>query len=216
MTLPTVTLDKVELAAGDEMLLRFRSWQDYEDLLARRGEKAGLRIRYSAVTQEIKIMSPLPSHGKNVDLLADLAKVLLRHEGKEWEAFTPITLKRLKRQGVEPDYCFYVEGRSQILGKERIDLEVDPPPDLVIEVDLTSITKVEDYDAIGAKELWVYRRDQLLIYEFDGQGYQERQESVQFPGYEIKTLMVRFVARGWQVGSSVAVREFEEFLRERE
>jgi Uma2 family endonuclease len=66
-----------------------------------------------------------------VDLLADLAKALLREE-KEWEAFTPITLKRLKRQGVEPDYCFYIQGREQIFGKERIDLEVDPAPDLVI------------------------------------------------------------------------------------
>jgi Uma2 family endonuclease len=215
MTLPTIVAPVgIELAAGDELILRFRSWQDYEDLLARRGEKSGLRIRYDGVTQEVRIMSPLPSHRKNVDLLADLVKALLRREGKDWEAFTPITLKRLNQQGVEPDYCFYVQGRSQILGKERIDLEVDPPPDLVIEVDLTSMTKAEDYRAIGARELWVYRRDQLLIYEFDGRGYQERSVSGQFPGYDVKALMVRFVERGWQVGSSVAVREFEEFLRE--
>jgi Uma2 family endonuclease len=60
--------------------------------------------------------------------------VLLRHGGREWEAFTPITLKRLYQQGMEPDYCFYVQGRSQILGKGRIDLEVEPPPGLVLEV----------------------------------------------------------------------------------
>jgi Uma2 family endonuclease len=213
MTLPTITDDRIDLSAGDELILRFRTWEDYENLLAQRQERSGLRIRYNSVTQEMRIMSPLPSHGKNVDLLADLVKALLRHEGKEWEAFIPITLKRLKRQGVEPNYCFYVQRREQILGKERIDLEIDPPPDLVIEVDLTSMTKVEDYEAIGARELWIYRRDQLLVYEFDGQGYQERQESVQFPGYEIKTLIVWYVDRGWQVGSSVAVRELEELLR---
>jgi Uma2 family endonuclease len=192
-------------------------------LLAQREERSGLRIRYDSVTQEMRIMSPLPSHGKNVDLLADLVKALLRHEGKEWEALTPITLKRLKRQGMEPDYCFYIQGREQILGKERIDLEVDPAPDLVIKVDLTSMTKAEDYEAIltvsveqrGAKELWIYRRDQLLIYEFDGQKYQERQGSCQFPGYDVMALMMRYVDRGWQVGSSVAVREFEEFSRRR-
>jgi len=110
-------------------------------LLAQRQERSGLRIRYDSVTQEMRIMSPLPSHGENVDLLADLVKALLRHDEKEWEAFTPITLKRLNRQGVEPDYCFYIQGREQILGKEGIDLEVDPAPGLVIEVDLTSMRK---------------------------------------------------------------------------
>jgi hypothetical protein len=79
--------------------------------------------------------------------------------------------------------------------------------------DLTSMTKVEDYEAIGARELWIYRREQLLIYEFDGQKYQERQGSCQFSGYDVKALMVQYVDRGWQVGSSVAVREFDEFLR---
>lgn len=211
MTLPTITDDHIDLLAADELILRFRTWEDYENLLVQRRERSGLRIRYDSVTQEIRIMSPLPSHGKNVDLLADLVKVMLRHKGKEWEAFTPITLKR---QGVEPDYCFYIQGREQILGKERIDLEVDPAPDLVIEVDLTSMTKAEDYEAIGVKELWIYRRDQLLIYEFDGQKYQERQRSCQFPGYDVRDLMVRYVDRGWQVGSSVAVREFEEFSRQ--
>jgi Uma2 family endonuclease len=214
MTLPTITDDRIDLSAGDELILRFRTWEDYESLLDQRGERSGLRIRYDSVTQEMRIMSPLPSHGKNVDLLADLVKALLRHEGKEWEAFTPITLKRLRRQGVEPDYCFYIQGREQILGKERIDLEVDPAPDLVIEVDLTSMTKAEDYEAIGAKELWIYRREQLLIYEFDGQKYQERSGSCQFPEYDVRALMVRYVDRGWQVGSSVAVREFEDFLRQ--
>jgi Uma2 family endonuclease len=196
MVLPTIAPHGIELVAGDEVLLRFRSWQDYEDLLARRGERSGVRIRYDSGSQEIRMMSPLPSHGKNVDLLADLVKVLLRHDGKEWEAFSPMTLKRLHRQGVEPDYCFYVQERSQILGKERIDLAVDPPPDLVIEVDLTSITKPEDYQAIGARERWIDRRDRLLIYAFDGQEYEERSESRMFPAHDIKELMVRFVDRG--------------------
>lgn len=58
MILPTITEDTISLAAGDELILRFRTWQDYEALLARRENKAGLRIRYSSKTQEIRIMSP--------------------------------------------------------------------------------------------------------------------------------------------------------------
>ena len=214
MTLPTITQDIIDLAPGDELILRFRTWDNYEDLLARRQDKAGLKIRYSSVTQEIRIMSPLPGHGKNTDILADLVKALLRHQGKDWEAFTPITLKKANQQGAEPDYCFYIQNRERILGKERLDFEVDPPPDLVIEVDLTSTTKAEDYQAIAPTELWIYRRGNLLIYQFDGQQYRDSQNSYNFPDFDVKKLIPQYVERGWLVGSSVAVREFEKFLSE--
>ncbi|MFM9263881.1 Uma2 family endonuclease [Tychonema sp. BBK16] len=215
MLLPTISEDTISLAPGDELILRFRTWEDYEALLARREDKAGLRIRYSSKTQEIRIMSPLPRHGNQADLLADLVKALLRHIGKDWQSFTPITLKRINRQGIEPDYCFYIDNRADILGKERIDLETDPPPDLAIEIDLTCTTKPEDYEAIAPLELWVYRQSQLSIYQFDSQQYRESQISCWFPGYDLKTLIPQYCDRGWQIGSSVAVREFEELLRSR-
>ncbi|MEG5060610.1 Uma2 family endonuclease [Microcoleus sp. A2-C5] len=213
MVLPTITEDTISLAAGDELILRFRTWQDYEALLARRGDKAGLRIRYSSKTQEIRIMSPLPKHGNQADLLADLVKTLLRHERKHWQSFTPITLKRINQQGIEPDYCFYIDNREQILGKERIDLETDPPPDLGIEIDLICTTKPDDYQAIAPLELWVYRQSQLSIYQLESQQYRESQTSRWFPGYDLKTLIPQYCDRTWQIGSSVALREFEQALR---
>ena len=171
MTLPTITRDTIDLSPGDEILLRFRTWDDYERLLEQRQDRAGIRIRYSQTTQAIRIMAPLLGHGKNADMLADLVKVMLRHQQKDWEAFTPVTLKRLNQQGVEPDYGFYIQNRARILGKGRLDLETDPPPDLVLDVDLTCTTQPEDYQAIGAIELWIYRQNQLFIYHFDGEQY---------------------------------------------
>ncbi|MDX2231529.1 MAG: Uma2 family endonuclease [Leptolyngbyaceae cyanobacterium bins.349] len=214
MRLPTITDDVIALDPGDEIILRHRTWDDYEDLLARRQDQAGLRIYYSSNTQEIRIMSPLPEHGKDANLLANFVRVLLEHQRKEWEAYTPITLKFPPLQGVEPDYCYYIQNRDQILGKRRIDLTIDPPPDLVIEVDLTSITKPSDYQSIKAAELWIYRWSQLLIYEFDGQGYQETLTSPQFPKIAVKTLIPQYCDRGWQVGSSVAIREFAQCLEQ--
>jgi Uma2 family endonuclease len=212
MTLPTITHDRIDLAAGDEIILRYRDWHDYETLLARRQDNAGLRIRYDSTTQQIRVMSPLPGHGKNADLIADFVKVLLKKQGKDWEAFTPITLKRLNLQGVEPDYCFYIQNRDAILGHERIDLEIDPPPDLAIEIDMTSTTRAEDYKSIGVRELWIYRRNELLIFCFDGQEYQETQRSLQFPDFDIKSLVPSYIDRGWQLGSSVAIKAFEALL----
>ena len=213
MRLPTITEDIISLDPGDELILRFRTWEDYEALLKRREDKAGLRIRYNSKTQEIRIISPLPKHANNADLIADLVKALLRQAEKDWDAFTPVTLKRINRQGIEPDYCFYIDNRDRILGKERIDLETDPAPDLAIEIDLTSTTKPEDYQAISPVELWIYRQNQLLIYHFDFQQYQESQNSRWFPNYDLKTLIPQYIDRGWQIGSSVALREFEEVLR---
>lgn len=213
MGLPIITEDIISLDPGDELILRFRSWEDYETLLKRRGDKAGLRLRYNSKNQEIRIMSPLPKHGNQADLLADLVKALLRKERKDWHSFTLITLKRMNVQGIEPDYCFYIEKRDRILGKERIDLETDPPPDLAIEVDLTCTTKPEDYQAIAPGELWIYCQNQLLIYHFDSQQYQESQISRWFPNYNLKNLIPQYIERGWQIGSSVALREFEEELR---
>jgi hypothetical protein len=85
---------------------------------------------------------------------------------------------------------------------------------LVIEIDLTSTTNPEDHQAIGVPELWLYRRDRLLIYCFDGKPYRECQISPHFRDRDIKTLMLQYVNRGWHVGSSVALRAFEQFLRE--
>lgn len=213
MRLPTITENAIALEPGDEIILRHRTWEDYEDLLERRKDNAGLRIQYNAKTQELRIMSPLPKHAKDIDLLADMVKAILRYQNKDWEAFTPVTLKRPYVQGIEPDYCFYIQNRDRVLGKERIDLSIDPPPDLAIEVDVTSITYLEDYQAIGAAELWIYRNRELLMYEFDGQQYQETQTSLQFPTIDVKTLIPPYCDRAWKIGSSVALREFESFLK---
>jgi Uma2 family endonuclease len=161
-------------------------------------------------------MAPLPGHGKKSDTLSDLVKALLRHQGQDWDSFDPITLKRIEQAGLEPDACFYIQNRQAILGKERIDLEIDPPPDLALEIDLTSSTKPEDYQAIGVPELWIYRRKVLYIYLFDGQQYQESSNSPTFPGISVKQLIPKYVERAWEAGSSVALREFENKLREQQ
>ncbi len=212
--LPTLTPTTIDLEPGDEIILRFKTWQDYEDLLALREDKAGLRISYNGTTQELRIMAPLPEHGNRADVLSDLVKILLRFQQKDWQAFTPITLKCFKLQGLEPDYCFYIQNRDRILGKRRIDLAVDPPPDLAIEVDVTSTTAIEDYEAIKVPELWIYRGDRLLIYQFDGEHYQDCAVSSQFPDIDVKTLIPQVVRRSWQIGSSVALREFEQLLNQ--
>ncbi|MGB3492349.1 MAG: Uma2 family endonuclease [Elainellaceae cyanobacterium] len=212
--LPTITPTTLDVPPGGEVILRYQTWDDYETLLQTRQDSAAIKITFSAKTQEIRIMAPLPGHGKKSDTLSDLVKCLLRYQKQDWDSFDPITLKRSQQKGVEPDHCFYIKNRAAILGKERIDLTVDPPPDLVLEVDLTSLTSIDDYDDIGSPELWIYRQNALYIYTFEGQHYQEQTESPLFPNIAVKELIPDYVERAWKKGSSVAIREFEQVLQQ--
>ncbi|MEB3212523.1 MAG: Uma2 family endonuclease [Leptolyngbyaceae bacterium] len=210
--LPTITSDTIDLAPGSEVILRYQTWEDYEQLLHTRQNRAGLRIFFSATTQEIRIMAPLPKHGKQSAILTDLVKYLLRHTHQEWDSYDPITLKRFRQKGLEPDHCFYIQNRNAVLGKDEINLESDPPPDLALEVDLTSLTQPEDYDEIGVPELWIYRQATLYIYSFDGQRYHEQSASRLFPTIPVKEIIPTYVEQAWKQGSSVALKDFESYI----
>jgi Uma2 family endonuclease len=206
----TISPETLSLEAGSEIILRHKTWEDYEDLLAIRQDKNLSKLYFNAKTQEIRLISPLASHGKRVDTLRDLVKALLNFEGKDWECFDPIPLKQLQRAGVEPDTCFYIENRQVILGKERINLTVDPPPDLAIEVDFTSVTNLGSYSPLAIPELWIYSPGDLKIYIFENDDYQEKSQSNLFKNWDIKTLFPNYVEMAWFKGSSVSLRVFEE------
>ena len=206
----TISPETLSLEAGSEIILRHKTWEDYEDLLAIRQDKNLSKLYFNAKTQEIRLISPLASHGKRVDTLRDLVKALLNFEGKDWDCFDPITLKQLQRAGVEPDTCFYIENRQVILGKERINLTVDPPPDLAIEVDFTSVTNLGSYTPLASPELWIYSPGDLKIYIFENDDYQEKSQSNLFKHWDIKTLFPNYVEMAWFKGSSVSLRVFEE------
>lgn len=209
----TITSQGINISPGSEVILRHQTWLDYEELLNSRPDQAAIRVSFDAKTQEIRIMSPLAGHGKKSDTLSDLVKSLLRHQKQDWESFHAITLKRFQQKGLEPDVCFYTQNREAILGKERIDLAIDPSPDLAIEIDITSITHPEDYQEINVPELWIYREKTLYIYLFDGQQYQEVFASPTFPNIPVKQLIPEYVEKAWAIGSSIALREFEEYLK---
>lgn len=209
MLLITLNENTLSLSPGSQVIFPYQTWEDYERLLSLRLQKTYPKLYFNGKTQEIRLMSPLPSHGKRINLLSDLVKIILRRQGKDWECFDPITLKIPGEAGVEPDTCFYIDNRQAILGKERIDLTVDPPPDLAIEVDFTSLTDVEAYQLLKIPELWVYRREELKIYLFREDGYQESENSRLFPDINIKKLLPYYVELGWNQGSSLALRQFE-------
>ncbi|MGK7944563.1 MAG: Uma2 family endonuclease [Microcystaceae cyanobacterium] len=205
----TISEDTLTLSSGDGVIFPDQTWQDYEQLLKLRQEKSIPKLSFNSNTQEIRLMSPLPSHGNRIDTLRDLVKALLRQNQQDWQCFDPITLKIPPQVGVEPDTCFYIQNRQAILGKERINLTIDPPPDLALEVYLTSITDIGAYEALKVPELWIYRQGVLKIYLLEGDSYQESSISRLFPAIDVQNIIPRYVELGWNEGSSVALRQFE-------
>jgi Uma2 family endonuclease len=213
-TVLSVSRDHIQLPAGSSVTLSDQTWADYEALLASRREDAAIKIRFNAHTQELRIMAPLPAHGRRIDSLVDLVKALLRHQGRNWDSSHPITLKQMDEAGAEPDACFYIQNWQSVLGKDRIDLNQDPPPDLVIEMDWTPYTDRSVYELLRVPEVWIYRQGQLMIYGLTTTGYDSLAISPTFPTVDVKTLLPQYVERAWVAGSSVALREFEQYFKE--
>jgi Uma2 family endonuclease len=113
------------------------SWETYERLLAEHEEGSGTRFTYDGGILEILV--PSARHEKPNHILASLVEVLTEEMALNIERLGSTTLKRPDLlKGFEPDSCFYIQHADAILDKDEIDLTVDPPPDLVIEIDITS------------------------------------------------------------------------------
>ncbi|EAZ90274.1 hypothetical protein CY0110_04096 [Crocosphaera chwakensis CCY0110] len=205
----TVSENELMLTPGNDVIFPHQTWEDYQRLLDVRQDKTLPKLCFNSQTQQIRLMSPLPSHGNRVNTLTDLVKILLRRQGKDWQCFDPITLKLPNQAGLEPDTCFYIENRQAILGKDKIDLTVDPPPDLAIEVDFTSITDVGAYELLKIPELWIYREESLNIYLLQENSYQNSEESRLFLDTNIKKILPYYIELGWNQGSSISLRKFE-------
>ncbi|WP_413198697.1 Uma2 family endonuclease [Nostoc piscinale] len=201
-----VTSEKIHLPAGAVLKL-LGNWQDYQRMVAVLGDRAIPRIKYRP--GEILLMAPLPEHGRDVSLVADVAKVLLDHLNLRYESFTPITMSLPEVSGIEPDFCFYIENWPSAVGKSRIDWQNDPPPDLAIEIDVTSYTDINDYLVYKVPEVWLLRNKQLLIYRLQGENY-ILSESIYFPNIpEIAQQCFR-IAR--EDTTSEAIRWLRNFL----
>jgi Uma2 family endonuclease len=148
-------LQQIIVKPGQEMLLKDVSWQQLENILEEMGEKRAARISYS--NGWLEIMVPLPEHEKDKEIFGEFVRILLDKLQIDFEPFGSTTLKNERmRQAVEPDACFYIQNQAAVIGKNRIDLTVEPPPDLAIEIDITSRTRFDNYEILEVPELWRY------------------------------------------------------------
>ena len=137
--------------------------------------------------------------------------------GVEVEDLGSTTFRRedLER-GFEPDSCFYIQNEEQIRGKDRIDLTVDPPPDLVIEIDITSpsFSKLPIYAQIGVPELWRYDGERMTILYLEGSVYAETAESIVLPPVT-SSVLTDFVEKSKTTRRTVWLKRVRDWARDR-
>ena len=204
-----ISREKIKLPPGTVVRMP-GSWQDYRTLCESRGDSSIPRIKYR--NGEILLMSPLPIHGRNANILADIVKVLLDARNQNYEAFTPITMELPDAGGIEPDYCFYIDNWQAAVGKDRLNWEIDPPPDLVIEIDVSTYTAAADYLPYGVPEVWLFKNNRLNLWGLESGEYQLQTHSHYFPEIDLQEMINQCLQAARDRGTGVAMRELREML----
>ncbi|MDN5870480.1 MAG: Uma2 family endonuclease [Nitrococcus sp.] len=168
-----------------QVILRGISWQTYERLLSEHGENTGTRFVYHRGMLEIMIVSL--KHEKLKDILVDLFTILADAREVDYMKAGSTTFKREDlTTGFEPDACFYITHAAYMRHKDQVNLNVDPPPDLVIEIDITheSLSRFPLFAAVGVPEIWRYDGSKASVHvlDKDSDAYHGLAQSAALPG----------------------------------
>jgi Uma2 family endonuclease len=172
----------VRLQPEQRFVLRGVSWQTYNALLGDL-ESSAVRLTYDRGTLEL--MSPSQDHERFKTLIGRLIEMVTEELDIPMQSGGSTTWRKedLER-GVEADECYYIQHEPQICDRDVIDLSVDPPPDLAVEVEISRslVDKFAIYAALRVPEIWRYDGDSLRVFllQPDG-GYVESDHSLNLP-----------------------------------
>jgi Uma2 family endonuclease len=204
---------KTKRAKRAPALLHDIDWYTYTRLLHAFAHRRGFRLTYDRGTLEI--MSPRwdlerPSYilGRCIDLLTEELDL-------PCEAGGSVTLRRKRKgRGLEPDICYWIANAHRLLGKTRLDLRIDPPPDLAIEVDVThtAMDRMSIYAALGVPEVWRLSPMGLEFRVLEKDGYKVHPQSLSFPRLKSADLE-RFLAQGKETEPAALIKQFRDWVR---
>ena len=165
------------------------SWRTYEALLADGGDHRRTRMAFDQGVLEI--VTPSYEHEHVENIVTRVAEALMNARRQDYAPAGSTTFRsRGIERGFEPDASYYVEHAAQVRGLTRIDLETDPPPDLVIEIDAThaSMDKLPIYASLRIPEVWRHQGVSVQMYRLTGNSYAEIHESTVIPGLSAERL----------------------------
>lgn len=206
-------LKRITVPPGQRILFSDVSWQEFEAILEDLGEHRSSRVAYE--NGILEIMTPLPEHETSKEIVSDLVKALLEELDIEFCTLGSTTFKNeLMSQGIEPDNCFYIQNEAAVRGKNRLDLTVDPPPDLALEIDVTSRTHPSIYEALKVPELWQFENGKLQINVLREGKYIKSEYSQNFPNFPLIEMIPQYLIQCKTVGRNKTMKAFRAWVRE--
>ena len=196
-----------------KVILSGVSWQTYQRLLAEHQDASGTHFIYDEGNLEIMVLSARHEEPKRT--LEILVDVLAEEFDLDVRPFGSMTFQREDLQkGFEPDSAYYIAHASKVEGTE-VDPAGDPPPDLIIEVDVTSpsLPRFPIFAAFGVPEVWRYDGSRVAIHRLEGGRYVEVASSSAFPSLTAE-MATRFLEERKRLRSTQWVRQVREWARQ--
>ncbi|MBD2598566.1 Uma2 family endonuclease [Nostoc spongiaeforme FACHB-130] len=188
------------------------SWDAYEQILDALGDNRAARLTY--YQGMLEIMTPLEEHESGSENIGILIHLLTEELNLNIKSMASTTLKipGLK-VGAEPDKCYYIQNEPAVRGK-IVNLAIDPPPDLILEVDIThtDINKKQMYQDMKVPEFWRYNGTKLTIYLLEQGEYRESETSNTF-AILTKSMVYDFLAQCKTQGETQTKRAFRKMLQ---
>lgn len=198
---------------GETFLLEGVSWQTYESLLRDLGDR---RIYVTYDEGRLELMSPLLDHESWKKWIAQMIDIVCLERGIEQRSAGSTTFKRQDlAKGLEPDECYYIQNERRLRGRKRIQLPADPPPDLVVEIDVShrALDREGIYRALGVPEIWRFRRGRLEFLVIVAGSYRAQPASRAFPFLKAADLQ-RFLDRLPHESQIAVMRAFRDWVRD--
>lgn len=209
----TITLIPSPRQHTQHILLEGVSWATYQALLNELGNHRASRLAYDRGVLEI--IMPSDFHEVINRILEAIVRALAEELNLRLRGYGSTTLDREDlARGVEPDSCFYIQNVDRVLGK-KLDIQTDPPPDLAIEVDITSSSKRRfgTYLVLQIPEVWRYtERLGVVIYQRQDGQYVECEFSPTFPMISGSVLM-QFLEQATSEDDTSVIRALRQWLR---
>lgn len=190
-------------------------WETYRDIS---DELTGRHLRITYEDGRLDLMTISSKHGRLCRLLANLIRVLTDEMNLPLSCYGDMTCDKKKSlRGLEPDECFYIQNEPAVRLKDDIDLTVDPPPDLAVEIELSRARRdrLSVYAGVGVPEVWRYNGKRLTCHVLskDGKNYVESKVSRAIPKLQLADLL-HFVELRTQLDETSLIRSFREWARE--
>ncbi|NJN31936.1 MAG: Uma2 family endonuclease [Synechococcales cyanobacterium RM1_1_8] len=198
----------------EHVLLQNIAWETFEALVDDLESQPSKRLTYD--NGMLEIWMPKPPHESYKRWLGRIVEILTEELEIEIRSLSSCTWRRPDlTKGVEADECYYIQNEAVIRNRMDIDLAFDPPPDLAIEIDITSLSlpRLPIYQALGVSEVWRFDGELLAFLQLVDDEYVEIEQSVAIPLLSAANVTA-LLAQAQEMGETSWARSVRRWVQE--